>query len=71
VRRPLGACIEIKRRTHVVGWALIDQVQSRGVSSDAADFATGVKDAAQDSDLRYWSGHDPARLTEFSRHDRA
>jgi uncharacterized protein YeaO (DUF488 family) len=71
VRRPLGACIEIKRRTYVVGWEFIDHVQPRDVFSAAADFETGAKDAAPDSDLRHWSGHDPARFTKFSRHHRA
>lgn len=46
---------------------LIDRVWPRGISKDAADLSSWLKDVAPSTKLRKWFGHAPVRWTEFRR----
>ena len=45
---------------------LVDRVWPRGVSKDAMEGVTWLKEAAPSAELRTWFGHDPDRFAEFS-----
>lgn len=45
---------------------LVDRLWPRGLSKEAADLDTWLKDVAPSTDLRKWYSHDPAKFGEFS-----
>lgn len=46
---------------------LVDRIWPRGVSKEAAQLHSWLKDVAPTTELRRWYGHDPARFAEFRR----
>jgi uncharacterized protein YeaO (DUF488 family) len=45
---------------------LVDRLWPRGLSKEAADLDTWLRDVAPSTDLRKWYSHDPAKFGEFS-----
>lgn len=70
VRR--GATIAVKRAYEPASRAdgkrfLVDRLWPRGITKSALVMDAWVKDVAPSTALRKWSGHDPAKWTEFRR----
>jgi uncharacterized protein YeaO (DUF488 family) len=50
---------------------LVDRVWPRGIARAALEPVTWLKDAAPQTPLRKWFGHDPAKWPEFQRRYRS
>ena len=46
---------------------LVDRIWPRGLTKDAAGLAGWAKEAAPDTALRQWFGHEPDRFAKFRR----
>ena len=46
---------------------LVDRIWPRGLSKEAAQLDTWVKDVAPSAELRKWFGHEPSRWDSFKR----
>lgn len=46
---------------------LVDRLWPRGLSKERAALDEWLKEIAPSTQLRTWSGHDPAKFNEFSR----
>ncbi len=50
---------------------LVDRIWPRGESKERAQLDEWLKDIAPSTELRKWFGHDPEKMSEFTRRYRA